>query len=151
MTKGCHTLCFPGSRLCGGDQHVGALTGVSEDQPRMCRERMEARMRRGRGRAATSANLPGAPGRAGGWPCRVAPSRRRRRRSPAEWACSRGLRPGERCPQRCRAAGTVCPALQPRGNKSLAVGDVGAPPRCSLRAASPVYRRETATQQGAAV
>lgn len=90
---------------------------------------MEARLRRGRGRAATSANLPGAPGRAGGWPCRVAPSGWRRRPSPAlSGPAGRGLRPGERCTQRCRAAGTVCPALQPLGNKALTVGDVGGSP-----------------------
>ena len=70
---------------CHGDQHVGALIGVSEDQPRMCRERMEASLGRRRGGAPSSANLPGL--RAGVWPFRVAPSRAETTPpTSAEWA-----------------------------------------------------------------
>lgn len=142
-------LSFPGSRLCHGDQHVGALTGVSEDQPRMCRERMEASLGRRAG-APSSANLPGL--RAGVWPFSVAPSRAETRPRPAlRGPAGRGLGPGERCSQPPGQRATVCPALQPLGSSPSRRGPWRAQPRRAPRAPSPAYRRQTTTQQAAAV
>ena len=55
------TYCVSQEADCDAGQYAGGRIGASEDQPRMCRERMDVRL----GREGSSSNLSKAPGGSG--------------------------------------------------------------------------------------